>query len=148
MLTKTLTIILHLNRRLFFYWMDEGTFFTHYLLRVKDIIYYLESMEVSYDEEYFLWIFMCSLPFSHANFRDAILCSCNTLTLNEENHNLLCKKKIKDITSETEGLVEGILAQRRTLENKINGDWRSTQSELRSKYKICNYFKKGCNKFC
>ena len=49
----------------------------------KEIVVYLQTIEVKYDEEDLGLILLCSLPSSHTNFRDTILYSHETLTLEE-----------------------------------------------------------------
>lgn len=50
-MTKTLTIKLHLKRRLYSHRMAEGTSLEDHLTVFKQIVSDLESMEVKYDEE-------------------------------------------------------------------------------------------------
>ena len=54
-------------------------------------------MEVKYEEEDLGLMLLCSLPNSYATFRDTILYSRDTLTLNEVYKSLLSKKKMKQL---------------------------------------------------
>ena len=49
----------------------------------KVIISDLAAMEVKYEEEDTVLMLLCSLPSPYTNFRDTILYSRDTLTLNE-----------------------------------------------------------------
>ena len=69
-----------------------------HLSQFKEIIADLESMEVKYGEEDLSLILLSSLPCSYSNFRDTILYSRDTLTLNEVYEALHAKKKMKDVT--------------------------------------------------
>ena len=53
-------------------------------------------MEVKYEEED-LGFMLCSLPNSYETFRDTILYSCDTLTLNEVYETLFSKEKMKQL---------------------------------------------------
>ena len=55
----------------------------------------LETLEVKYEEEDLGLILLCSFPDSYTTFRDTILCSCDTLTLNEVYEALFSKEKMK-----------------------------------------------------
>ena len=70
-----------------------------HLSEFKEIVADLESMEVKYDEEDLGLILLCSLPSSYSNFRDTILYSHDTLTLNEVYEALHAKEKVKEIVS-------------------------------------------------
>ena len=52
-------------------------------------------MEVKYDEEDLGMILLCSSSSSYATFRDTILYSCDTLTLEEVFDALFSKKNMK-----------------------------------------------------
>ena len=65
----------------------------------KKIISNLQSMEVDYDDEDLALILLCSLPRSFANFRDTLLYSHDTLTLDEVYETLQAKEKMKQMVS-------------------------------------------------
>ena len=54
-------------------------------------------MEVKYEDEDLGLMLSCLLPNSYATFRDTILYSLNTLTLNEVYEALLSKEKMKQL---------------------------------------------------
>jgi len=61
----------------------------------KEIISDPQSMEVDYDDEDLALNLLCSLPISFANFRDTLLYSHDTLTLDDVCVALQAKKKMK-----------------------------------------------------
>ena len=65
----------------------------------KEIVSDLQSMEVDYDDEDLALILLCSLPSCFTNFRDTLLYSHNTLTLDEVCEALQAKKKMKQMVS-------------------------------------------------
>jgi hypothetical protein len=79
--------------------MHEGGKVLDHLLEFKEIVADLESMEVKYGEEDLGLILLCSLPSSYSNFRDTILYSRDTLTLNEVYEALHAKEKMKEMVS-------------------------------------------------
>jgi len=56
-------------------------------------------MEVKYGKEDLGLILLCSLPSSYSNFRDTILYSHDTLTLNEVYEALHAMEKVKEMVS-------------------------------------------------
>ena len=54
-------------------------------------------MEAKYEEEYLGLMLLCSLPNLYATFRDTILYSRDTLTLNEVYESLFSKEKMKQL---------------------------------------------------
>ena len=93
-MTKSLTSKLHLKQRLYSHRMSEGTSLENHLTVFKEIVSDLESMEVKYDEEDLGLILLCSLPTSFATFRDTILYSRDSLTLDEVYDALFSKEKM------------------------------------------------------
>ena len=63
--------------------MAEGTSLEEHLTTFKEIVAYLDTLEVKYEEEDLGLMLLCLLPNSYATFKDTILYSCDTLTLNE-----------------------------------------------------------------
>ena len=57
----------------------------------------LETLEVKYEEEDLGLILLCSLLVPYATFRDAILYSRDTLTLNEVYEALFSKEKMNQL---------------------------------------------------
>jgi len=97
--TKDLTSKMHLKQKLFLHKMQDGGKVLDHLSEFKEIVADLESMEVKYGEEDLSLILLSSLPCSYSNFRDTILYSHDTLTLNEVYEALHAKEKVKEIVS-------------------------------------------------
>jgi hypothetical protein len=82
-------------------------------------------MEVDYDDEDLGLILLCSLPSSFANFRDTLLYSHDTLTLDEVSEALHAKEKMKHMVSSEGSASNGeALSVRGRTENKSNNDNR------------------------
>ena len=62
----------------------------------------MKTLEVKYEEEDLGLMLLCSLPNSYATFRDTILYSCDTLTLNEFYEALLSMEKMKQLIVRSE----------------------------------------------
>ena len=91
-------------------------------------------MEVKYDEEDLGLILFYSVPPSYSNFKDYILYSRETLTLDEVYDALFSKEKMKHLVVRSEAQVEGLVVQ-----------WRTHKKNFGSVvgYKSCNYCKKN-----
>ena len=76
--------------------MVEGTSLEVHLTTFKEIVADLETLEVKYEEKDIGLMLLCSLPNSYATFRDTILYSRDTLTLNEVYEALFSKEKMKN----------------------------------------------------
>ncbi|KAG8474805.1 hypothetical protein CXB51_031510 [Gossypium anomalum] len=86
-MSKTLTSKLHMKQRLYAHRLEEGASVHEHLTVFKEILSNLEAMEVQYDKEDLGLILLCSLPPSYSTFRDTILYSRESLTVDEErNH--------------------------------------------------------------
>jgi len=109
-------------------------------------------MEVKYDEEDLVLILLCSLPSSYSNFKDTILYSRDTLTLNEVYEALHAKKKMKEMVfaKSSSSQAEGWFVRGR---QKEKGSYSGSRGKSSSGYrghaksrvkgdKLCNY----CNK--
>ena len=94
---ESLTSKFHLKQRLYSHHMEEGTSLEEHFATFKEIIAYLETLEVKYEEEDLGLMLLCSLPNSYATFRDMILYSHDTLTLNEVYVALFSKEKMKQL---------------------------------------------------
>ncbi|KAG8489132.1 hypothetical protein CXB51_017197 [Gossypium anomalum] len=82
-MSKTLTSKLHMKQRLYAHRLEEGVSVHEHLTVFKEILSNLEAMEVQYDKEDLELILLCSLPPSYSTFRDTILYSCESLTVDE-----------------------------------------------------------------
>ena len=96
-MTQSLTRKLHLKQRLYSHSMEKGTYLEEHVTTFKEIVADLETLEVKYEEEDLWLMLLCTLPNSDANFRDTILYSRDTLTLNEVYGALFSKEKMKQL---------------------------------------------------
>ena len=96
-MTKSLTSKLHLKQRLYSHGMVEGTSLEEHLTAFKEILVNLETLEVKYVEEDLGLMLLCLLPNSYATFKDTILYSRDTLTLNEVYEAPFSKEKMKQL---------------------------------------------------
>ena len=96
-MTKSLTNKFHLKQRLYLYNMAKGTSLEEHLTTFKELVVDLETLEVKYEEEDIGLFFLCLLHVSYATFRDTILYSHDTLTLNEVYEALFSKQKMKQL---------------------------------------------------
>ncbi|KAG8475586.1 hypothetical protein CXB51_032459 [Gossypium anomalum] len=82
-MSKTLTSKLHIKQRLYVHRLEEGESVHKHLTVFKEILSNLEAMEVQYDKKDLGLILLCSLPPSYSTFRDTILYSRESLTVDE-----------------------------------------------------------------
>ncbi|KAG8489513.1 hypothetical protein CXB51_017534 [Gossypium anomalum] len=82
-MSKTLTSKLHMKQRLYAHRLEEGASVHEHLTVFKEILSNLEAMEVQYDKEDLGLILLCLLPPSYSTFRDTILYSRESLTVDE-----------------------------------------------------------------
>ena len=88
---------------------------------------------------------MCSLPASYATFRDTILYSRDTLTLDEVYDALFSKEKMKQLVVGSEAQGEGLFVRGRPQERFSGDEHRGrskSRNESRNTEKTCNYCKK------
>ncbi|WVZ79655.1 hypothetical protein U9M48_027210 [Paspalum notatum var. saurae] len=150
-MSKDLTSKMHLKMKLFLHKLQEGGSVPNHLTVFKEIVSDLQSMEVKYEDEDLGLILVCSLPSSFVNFRDTILYSRDTLTLNDVCEALQAKEKIKQMVFSDGSASNGeSLAARGRTEKKSNNGSRGKSSNghhSRSKSrgrgnKFCYYCKK------
>ena len=77
--------------------MAEGTPLEDHFTTFKEIVADLETLEVKYEDEDLGLMLLCSLSNSYVTFRDTILYSHDTLTLNEVYEALFSKEKMKQL---------------------------------------------------
>ena len=98
----------------------------NHISEFKEIISDLAAMEVKYEEEDTALMLLCSLPNSYTNFRDTILYSRDTLTLNEVDEALNSKEKLKLMVphdGSSSSQAEGLSVRGRTKDkNSHNGN--------------------------
>ncbi|KAG8490704.1 hypothetical protein CXB51_013774 [Gossypium anomalum] len=108
-MSKTLTSKLHMKQRLYAHRLEEGTSVHEHLIVFKEILLNLEAMEVLYDKKDLGLILLCSLPLSYSNFRDTILYSHESLTVDEVNDSLTSYDKMKHLVVKPDSQGEGLI---------------------------------------
>ena len=81
----------------------------------------MKTLEVKYEEEDLGLMLLCSLPNSYVTFRDTILCSCDTLTLNEVYKALFSMEKMKQLIVRSEAHGDSLCVRGR-LQEKNSGE--------------------------
>ena len=94
---KSLMSKLQLKQRLYSHSMEKGMSLEEHLRTFKEIVADLGTLEVKYEEEDLELILLYSLPISYATFKDTILYSHDTPTLNEVYEALFSKEKMKQL---------------------------------------------------
>ncbi|KAF3665269.1 Retrovirus-related Pol polyprotein from transposon TNT 1-94 [Capsicum annuum] len=140
-MTKSLISKLHLKQRLYSHRMCKGASLENHLSIFKEIVSDLETLEVKYDEEDLGLILLCSFPASYTTFRDTILYSHDTLTIDEVYDELFFKKKIKHLVNGSKTQEDGLIVQGRTRERN-SGVGDRFRSKSKNRKKTCNYCKK------
>ena len=110
-MTKSLPSKLHLKQLLYSHHLAEGTSMINHIYTFKEIVVDLETMVLKYDEEDLRLILLCSLPSSYLNFRDTILYSRDTLTLEEVYEFLRSKETMKQLVNGSEAKAEGLVVR-------------------------------------
>jgi hypothetical protein len=85
--------------KLYTHKLQEGGSVLNHLSIFKEIVSDLHAMEVDYDDEDLGLILLCSLSSYFANFRDTLLYSHDTITLDEVSEALHAKEKMKQMVS-------------------------------------------------
>ena len=140
-ITKSLTSKLHLKQRLYLHRMAEGMSLKEHLTTFKEIVADLETLEVKYEEEDLGLMFLCLLPNSYVTFKDTILYSPDTLTLNEVYEALFSKEKMKQLIVELEAHGDSLFVCGRPQKKNFCEEQRKS-SKSRNSNKICHYCKK------
>ncbi|KAG8501536.1 hypothetical protein CXB51_004015 [Gossypium anomalum] len=144
-MSKTLTSKLHMKQRLYAHCLEKGASVHEHLTVFKEILSNLEAMEVQYDKEDLGLILLCSLPSSYSTFRDTILYTRESLTVDEVYDSLSTYDKMKH-----QG--ESLIARGRQDQNDSNDRGRAQERNSRGKSKgrskssnrgkTCNFCKK------
>ncbi|KAG8489067.1 hypothetical protein CXB51_017037 [Gossypium anomalum] len=155
MYVKTLTSKLHIKQRLYAHRLEEGASVHEHLTVFKEILSNLEAMEVQYDKEDLGLILLCSLPPSYSTFRDTILYSRESLTVDEVYDSLTSYDKMKHLVVKPDSQGEGLIVRGRQDRNADDDRGRTQErnhrgkSKARSKSsnrgKTCNFCKKKGN---
>ena len=112
-----------------------------HLITFKEIVTNLETLEVKCEEEDLGLMLLCLLPKSYATFRDTILYSFDTLTLNEGYEALFSKEKLKQLIVGPEAHGDSLFVRGRSQEKNF-GEEQGKRSKSRNSNKTCNYCKK------
>ncbi|KAG8481032.1 hypothetical protein CXB51_025772 [Gossypium anomalum] len=130
-MSKTLTSKLHMKQRLYAHRLEEGASIHEYLIVFKEILSNLEAMEVQYDKEDLGLILLCSLPPSYSTFRDTILYSRESLTI-DEGESLIARGRQDRNANNDRGRI-----QEQNSCGKLKG-----RSKSSNRGKTCNFCKK------
>ena len=134
----SLTSNFHLKKQLCSHHMEEGTSLEKHLMTFKEIVADLETLEVKCEEEDLGLMLLCSLPNSYATFKDTILYSRDTLTLNDVFEALFSKEKMKQLMVGPEMHRDSMFVRGKPQE-KNSGEEHKKRSKSRNSNKICNY---------
>ncbi|KAG8472135.1 hypothetical protein CXB51_036415 [Gossypium anomalum] len=121
----------HMKRRLYAHRLEESASVHEHLTMFKEIISNLEVMEVQYDKEDLGLILLCSLPPSYSTFRDTILYSRKSLTVDEVYDSLTLYDKMKHLVVKTNSQEEGLIVRER---QDRNADDDSGKTQKRNPY--------------
>ncbi|KAG8479075.1 hypothetical protein CXB51_029907 [Gossypium anomalum] len=148
-MSKTLTSKLYMKQHLYAYRLEEGAS-VHKHLTV--FLSKLEGMEVQYDREDLWLILLYLLPLSYSTFRDTILYSCKSLTIDEVYDSLTSYDKMKHIVVKIDSQGEGLIVRERQDRNADDDHGRTQERNSRGKSKgrlkysnrgkTCNFCKK------
>ncbi|KAG8473469.1 hypothetical protein CXB51_035771 [Gossypium anomalum] len=151
-MSKTLTSKLHMKQRLYAHRLEEGASVHEHLTVFKEILSNLEAMEVQYDKEDLGLILLCSLPPSYSTFRDTILYSRESLTVDEVYDSLTSYDKMKHLVVKPDSQGDGLIIRERQDRNADDDRGRTQERNPRGKSKgrskssnrgkTCNFCKK------
>ncbi|KAG8478507.1 hypothetical protein CXB51_028390 [Gossypium anomalum] len=128
---KTLTSKLHMKQHLYAHHLEEGASVHEHLTVFKEILSDLEAMEVQYDKEDLGLILLCSLPPSYSTFKNTILYSRESLTV-DKRENLISRGRQDRNADNDRGRT-----QERNPRDKSKG-----RSKSSNRGKTCNFCKK------
>ena len=118
--------------------MVEGTSLEEHLTTFKEIVADLETLEVNNKEEDLGLMLLCSLPNSYVIFKDTILYSRDTLTLNEVYEAFFSKEKMKQLIVRHG---DSLFVHGRPQEKNSSKEQKKMSKSMNSN-KIYNYYKK------
>ncbi|KAG8472814.1 hypothetical protein CXB51_034622 [Gossypium anomalum] len=134
-MSKTLTSKLHMKQRLYAHRLEEGASVHEHLIVFKEILSNLEAMEVQYDKEDLGLILLCSLPPSYSTFRDTILYSRESLTVDEVYDSLTSYDKMKHLVVKPDSQGEGLIVRGRQDRNTDDDRGRTQERNHHGKSK-------------
>ncbi|KAH1038931.1 hypothetical protein J1N35_040674 [Gossypium stocksii] len=135
-MSKTLTNKLHMKQHLYAHRLEEGASVHEHLTVFKEILPNLEAMEVQYDKEDLGLILLYSLPPSYSTFRDMILYSRESLTVNKVYDSLTSYDKMKHLVVKTDSQGEGLIVSGRQDQNANDDRGRTQERNPRGKYNV------------
>ncbi|KAG8500272.1 hypothetical protein CXB51_004359 [Gossypium anomalum] len=151
-MSKTLASKLHMKQRLYAHRLEESVSVHEHLTVFKEILSNLEAMEVQYDKEDLGLILLCSLPPSYSTFRDTILYSRESLTVDKVYDSLTSYDKMKHLVVKPNSQGEGLIVCKRQDRNADDDRGKTHERNLRGKSKgrskssnrgkTCNFCKK------
>ncbi|KAG8471931.1 hypothetical protein CXB51_036977 [Gossypium anomalum] len=124
-----------MKQRLYARRLEEGASVHEYLTVSKEILSNLKVMEVQYDKKDLGLILLCSLPYSYSTFRDTILYSRESLTVDKVYDSLTSYDKMKHLVVKPDSQGESLIARERQDRNADNDRGRTQERNLRGKSK-------------
>ncbi|KAG8486717.1 hypothetical protein CXB51_020156 [Gossypium anomalum] len=115
--------------------LEKGASVHEHLTVFKEILSNLEAMEVQYDKEDLGLILLCSLPPSYSTFRDTILYSRESLTVDEVYDSLTLYDKMKHLVVKPDSQGEGLIVRGRQDRNTDDDRGRTQERNHRAKSK-------------
>ncbi|KAG8496701.1 hypothetical protein CXB51_007821 [Gossypium anomalum] len=134
-MSKTLTSKLHMKQRLYAHRLEESASVYEHLTVFKEILSNLKAMEVQYDRENLGLILLCSLPPSYSTFRDTILYSRESLTVDEVYDSLTSYDKMKHLVVKPDSQGEGLIVRGRQDRNADDDRGRTQEKNHHGKSK-------------
>ncbi|KAG8495946.1 hypothetical protein CXB51_009450 [Gossypium anomalum] len=142
-MSKTLTSKLHMKQRLYAHRLEEGASVHEHLIVFKEILSNLEAMEVQYDKEDLGLILFCSLPPSYSTFRDTILYSHESLTVDEVYDSLTSYDKMKHLVVKPDSQGEGLIGRSKSSNRGKTCNFCKKKGHIKSEcYKLQNKIKR------
>ncbi|KAG8491299.1 hypothetical protein CXB51_014566 [Gossypium anomalum] len=134
-MSKTLTSKLHMKQCLYAHRLEEGASVHKHFTVFKEILSNLEAMEVQYDKEDLGLIPLCSLPPSYSTFKDTILYSRDSFTVDEVYDSLTSYDKMKHLVVKPDSEEEGLIVRGRQDRNADDNRGRTQERNPRGKAK-------------
>ncbi|KAG8481358.1 hypothetical protein CXB51_026131 [Gossypium anomalum] len=123
------------QKRLYVHHLEEGASVHEHLTVFKEILSNLEAIEVQYDKEDLGLILLCSLPPSYSTFRDTILHSRKSLTVDEVYDSLTSYDKMKYLVVKLDSQGEGLIFRGRQDRNADDDHGRTQERNPSGKSK-------------
>ncbi|KAG8475695.1 hypothetical protein CXB51_032441 [Gossypium anomalum] len=129
--------------RLYAHRLEEGASVHEHLTVFKEILSNLEAMEVQYAKKDLGLILLCLLPLSYSTFRDTILYSRESLTVDEIYDSLTSYNNMKHLVVKSDSKGEGLIVRGRQDRNADDDRGRTQERNPRGKSK--GRSKSSCN---